>query len=75
MSMNIFAPKGTKVKFKSCSKDQWEYFGFDNPKGLLKKGKVYTVASTDVRSSFTEVRLQEFPNHQFNSVCFDEVAA
>lgn len=75
MSINIFAPQGTKVKFKSCSKAQWEYAGCDNPNGLLTKGVIYTVASTEPHGFFTRVSLKEFPNRQFNSVCFEEVAA
>jgi hypothetical protein len=71
--MNIYAPKGTKENIKRVSKDQWQYFGFNSPKGILKVGEIYTVKKTIVHGSFTIVMLEEVPDFECNSVWFDEV--
>jgi hypothetical protein len=76
MSMNINAPKGTKVVF--TGKGGYE---FENKiaRGILEIGKVYTVESTNVNPYNTNVILEEVTacspsriRYSFNSVMFVE---
>ena len=46
-----------------CNKDRY----------LLEIGKRYHVTDVEVHSWHTDVRLEEFPDCVFNSVCFEEV--
>jgi len=71
--MDIYATKGTKVKFieENPSQGQINWGGHDNPKDILTVGKTYTIDVTDVRSSHTKVFLEEVPGKQFNSVWFE----
>lgn len=68
--MNIYAKEGDKVIY--CNPNN----GYQSDKNqcdrLLKIGEVYTVNSTDVGSSYTDVYLKEFPMEVFNSVMFDD---
>ena len=50
-----------------------EFFGCDCNSPLLEVGKIYTVIDVDVHSCHVEIRLKEFPNTVFNSVCFEEM--
>ena len=69
--MDIYAKKGTKVRFNGCDESQWKYGGHDDPTGLLEVGKEYTVDHTVVHDFNTQVFLEEFPDKDFNVVCFD----
>lgn len=68
--MNIYAKKGDKVIYLSEN-------GYDSDKEyadtILKKGETYTVGKTVVHSWMTDVYLEEFPDHIFNSVMFDDL--
>ena len=65
--MNIYATPGSRVRFLDENGNDC-----DKVKALkfLKRGKVYTVASTDVESWHTDVYLREIPGESFNSVMF-----
>lgn len=70
--MNIYAIKGHKVRFanpKAGYPAQQE-----KAAKFLALGEIYTVQSTDVDSSSTQVYLKEIPNQFFNSVLFEDVA-
>lgn len=66
--MDIYAPKGTKVKCTTLSAG-YEIEQFKT-KQYLEIGKEYTVEKTIVDRYRTEVYLQEFPDISFNSVFF-----
>ena len=75
--MNIWALKGHKVIFNGTGGYESQ---LENAKRLLEIGKEYTVESTDVHSSSTDVILQEITatwttsrRITFNSVHFDDV--
>jgi hypothetical protein len=68
--MNIYAEEGDCVVYLNkhgyqSSRDRANEIG-------LVEGGVYTVAYTDVSSSYTSVVLKEFPGESFNSVMFDD---
>lgn len=69
--MNIYSPRGTKVR--------WSYpsAGYEVNVKIgaiyLKRNAIYTVESTDVHDSYTDVYLQEVPGVAFNSVQFSSV--
>lgn len=71
--MDIYAEKGTKVKFieDDVSDAQINWGGHDDPRGILRFGEEYTIDHTEVRSSHTKVFIQEVPEKQFNSVWFE----
>lgn len=71
--MDIYSPKGTKVRFTGASIEQIRWGANDDPREDLKPGKIYTVDHTEVHSQHTKVYLKEFPDRKFNSVCFEEV--
>lgn len=70
MMMNIYSPKGTKVRFTAEG-------GYDSQQESAKKdmilGEVYTVNYTDVDSCHAYVSLMEFPQKRFNSCLFASV--
>lgn len=72
--MNIYASSGDKVRFIGASEDQVRFGSGDDPRGLLKKGEVYTVDHTDVHSWHTNVYLQGIEG-AFTSVAFEDVVA
>lgn len=49
------------------------FFSCDRNSPLLDIGKIYNVVSINVYSWHTEIRLKEFPDIPFNSVCFNEI--
>lgn len=59
------------AKFNGCSESQIKWGGTDDPAGLLEVGEIYKVDDLIVRSYHTKVILAAFPEHRFNSVCFD----
>lgn len=67
--MNIYATKGHRVVFHNNGgyANQREYAA-----KILQLGHTYTVDHTDVHQSSTTVYLEEFPDHSFNSVQFDD---
>ena len=69
--MEIFAPKGHKVKLEHPNAG-YEYQQ-ETAREHLKVGEVYTVDHTVVGSCHTTVYLQEVPGVAFNSVLFDDV--
>jgi len=69
--MKIDAPKGTKVKYIRPSDSIARYGGNDNPEGILKVGKTYTVDRTEIHSWHTKVYLEEYPGKKFNSNHFE----
>jgi hypothetical protein len=73
--MNIYASKGHKVRLREGG----ENAGYDGDKKAAKEylepGKIYTVEYTNVSSSWSQVKLREFPNHMFNTVHFEDVSA
>lgn len=69
--MNIYALKGHKVK---CTSLEGLYqYQTELAHKHLELHKIYTVESTEVHSSSTDVILQEFPEIEFNSCHFDDV--
>ncbi len=69
--MNIYALEGHKVKCISLE-SPYEY-ETERAKKYLEIGKIYTIDSTEVHSSSTDVLLQEIPNIEFNSTLFEDV--
>jgi hypothetical protein len=61
-----------KVTFIGAS-DAQVNFGGDDPRGLLRIGKNYTVIRKTVEPLYTEYTLKDFPKLHFNSVCFETV--
>jgi len=63
-----------KVRYIGASDGQVNYGGgSDDPRGLLKEGKIYTLQRKEAHSWHTKYYLKEFPGKKFNSVCFEEV--
>jgi len=62
-----------KVKYIGASDAQVNYGSNDDPRGLLKEGKIYTIQRKEVHSYHTKYILKEFPDKKFNSVSFEEV--
>jgi len=62
-----------KIKYIGASQAQVEFGGHDDPRELLKENEIYTVSDVEVHSWHTNIILDEFPDKQFNSVCFEEV--
>ena len=63
-----------KVRYIGASEAQVNYGSNDDPRGLLKEGKIYTLQRKEVHSYHTKYYLKEFPGKKFNSICFEEVA-
>ena len=66
--MDIYSPHGTKVIF--AFPDNGYEPDIKRAKEYLAVGFEYTVDSTIVHGSYTDVILKEFPNVKFNSVQF-----
>jgi hypothetical protein len=71
VSMDIYSPKGTKIRFIEQNPSS-DYADKNNTK-LLTLNEIYTVNYTEVHSCFTIVFLEEFPGVEFNSVWFEKV--
>ncbi|MFE6076722.1 hypothetical protein ACFVQB_19860 [Paenibacillus sp. NPDC057886] len=69
MSMNIFAPKGSKVRF--CRRGGWDG-EYEQAAQILKHGEVYKTRRINVYQSSSEVFLEGF-KQGFNSVFFENV--
>lgn len=71
--MDIYAPKGTKVRFIETSKEAVQWGNDHDPEGILIRGGIYTIEKTEVHNWHTKVILQEYPEFKFNSSHFDSV--
>ena len=60
---------GMTVKFIGCTREQINWGGNTDPKGLLKEGKEYIVAKIEEHSAHTKLTLKGVKG-RFNSVCF-----
>lgn len=71
MSMNIYAPEGTLVRFVPGN----NAYPSENERArsILELNQTYTVEYTDVGSWCSYVCLKEFPTQQFNTVLFEDV--
>ena len=69
--MDIFNNKKRKVR---CVRNDNDVWGEQSDARMLTVGEIYTVIDIDVHSWHTLVTLLEFPNEEFNSVLFEEVA-
>lgn len=67
--MNIHSKPGTKVKFidKNGTKQDKKYAS-----KILNIEDVYTVKSIEVHRWVSYVTLEEVPNHEFNTVMFED---
>lgn len=70
MSMNIYAPEGTKVRYTGIGGYQGNK---DHANKHLVVGETYTVLDTEVHSSISYVYLKEVPKQSFNTVMFEEI--
>lgn len=61
-----------KIKYIGCSDAQVRWGSHDDPRKVLKENEVYTINKTVVHDTYTELYLEEFPDLEFNSVCFEE---
>lgn len=71
MSMDIYAPAGTRVRFTNHNAG-YNHNQEKARKHLVLNG-VYTVLRTSVHSWYTDVYFKELPEHGFNSVLFETV--
>lgn len=69
--MDIFNDRERKVRCICNDNDVW---GEQSDARVLTVGETYTVIGIEVHSWHTLVTLLEFPNEEFNSVLFEEVA-
>lgn len=70
--MDIYAKKGTIVKFEGASLDSTRFGSCDDPTGILIEGNTYEVDYTDVHSMHTKVHLVGIEGG-FNSVQFEDI--
>lgn len=68
-TMDIYSSEGSKVMFKHESNGYKSHQ--ETARKYLKLGAVYTVRSTVIGGSHTDVYLNEVPNVAFNSVMFE----
>lgn len=67
---NIHSPPGTKIVFLGENGYTAELLDALN---VLKKGRVYTLKSTNIDNCYTDFELEEFPGRKWNSVMFGEM--
>ena len=60
------------VKYIGCSQLQSSWGGCDDPRKLLKIGRIYEVEKTEVHSWHTKLSLVGIEG-KFNSACFETV--
>jgi hypothetical protein len=70
-NMDIYSPKGTKVKFTANGGYDLE---IERSKKILSLNSIYTVSRVDVGDWYSSVVLEEFPDESFNTVLFEKVA-
>ena len=63
----------SKVKYIGATDTQVRWGGNDDPRGLLTKGTIYELQHKEVHSQHTKYFLAEFPDKEFNSVCFESI--
>ena len=71
MSVDIYSPEGTKVRFKETNPITWGVSA-ENAKYLVLD-EIYTVEQMERHSYHTKMFLKEVPCIPFNTVWFDEV--
>ncbi len=73
--LDIFNLKqGMEIKFKgNVTHDQIRYSHCSNPKGILKKGSVYTLEKAEVSNWYTNIYIEGKAGY-FNSVWFELAA-
>lgn len=69
--MDIYSKPGSKVRATFEGGLDYEH-DWSRDRGLVQ-GEVYTVRYCHVDSSRTDVQLEELPDHEFNSVLFENV--
>jgi hypothetical protein len=70
------AVKRARVRYrgdKTVFLEQVRWGANDDPRGVLKDGKVYTLARREVHTWHTKYHLEEVPWKKFNSVHFEHV--
>lgn len=67
---NIHSPPGTKIVFLGENGYTAELL---DALSVLKKGRVYTLKSTNIDNCYTDFELEEFPDRKWNSVMFGKV--
>lgn len=70
VDMDIF--NGQERKIRCIDKYDTSPYGCEYE--LLEVGKEYTVTDIYVYGFFTMIHFKEFPNQEFNSVLFEEIA-
>lgn len=68
--MNINNNNVRKIK---CVRNDSDVIDCNNMEHLLTIGGEYTVTNVDVHNWYTMIKLEEFPDMEFNSVLFEEV--
>lgn len=70
MLMDPYSPQGTKVRFLGVNGREGDK-AYANR--FLTPGEIYTVKSTYAGGWSSDVTLEEFPDHEFNTVMFSTV--
>jgi hypothetical protein len=72
--MDIYAKEGTKVKYIEdyVGDDSVNWGSHEDPRGVLKDGKIYTIDRTEVHSWHTKVFLKGYEDKSYNSVWFED---
>ena len=60
-----------KVTYIGATEEQINWGGNDDPREILEIDKQYTVDHKEIHSWHTKIYLVEFPEHKFNSICFE----
>jgi len=68
--MISYFKRGEWVRYMGCIDEQVKWGGNSDPRGVLKEEGLYTVTNVEVHKSHTKLKLEGFPNLQFNSVHF-----
>ena len=63
--------RGDWVRFTNCIDEQVKWGGNSDPRGVLKQEGLYAVTNVDVHKYHTKLRLEGYPNLEFNSVHFE----
>ncbi len=69
--MDIHNSSERKVICTQNTDNHWSFE--DNASQYLEVGKTYNVIDIEVHSWHTRVTVAEFPDRQFNSICFEEI--
>lgn len=64
---------GSKIKYiGEITKEQIQWGGHTDPRGLLKKNKVYIIENIEIHKWHTRIFLEEIKGY-FNSVWFEKI--